>query len=49
MYEVRNCLSEEKDEIVELYSNKGYAKEDCVRLADLFATHEGAFVNIMLL
>ena len=49
LYEVRNFLSEEKDEIVELYSNKGYEKEDCVRLADLFATHEGAFVNIMLL
>jgi hypothetical protein len=46
---VRNFLSEEKDEIVELYSSKGYANEDCVRLADLFATHEGAFVNIMLL
>ena len=38
-YEVRSFLNEEKNEIVEIYSKKGYTMEDCVRLADLFATH----------
>ena len=48
-YEVRNLVNDEKKEIIDIYTEKGFSIDDCARIADLIATNEQAFVNIMML
>ena len=48
-YEVRNVINDEKKEIIDIYTEKGFSIDDCARIADLLATNEQAFVNVMML
>ena len=49
LYEVEHLLNDEKKEIIDIYLEKGYTKDDCNRIADLLATNTQAFVNVMML
>ena len=48
-YEVQHLLNDEKKEIIDIYTEKGFSIDDCARIADLISTNEQAFVNIMML
>ena len=49
LYEVEHLLNDEKKEIIDIYLDKGFTIDDCNRIADLIATNNQAFVNIMML
>jgi len=38
-YEVRNVINDEKKEIIDIYTEKGFSIDDCARIADLLATN----------
>lgn len=42
-------MDEEKKEIIDIYLAKGFTIDDSNRIADLIATNNQAFVNIMML
>jgi VIT1/CCC1 family predicted Fe2+/Mn2+ transporter len=48
-YEVDHLLEDEKKEIIDIYTDKGFSLEDAHRISVLYSTNKQAFVNIMML
>lgn len=42
-------IDNEKKEVIDIYTEKGFSLDDSYRIADLYSTNKKAFVNIMML